>query len=64
VTVIAYICASCDELYRVIPTVAPGFMLDEQESEGRDIDAGISSTEIGDTVGGSDGTDVVKVKRT
>jgi hypothetical protein len=58
--VIAYICASCDEPYRVIPVVATGLILDGDEGEGRDVDAGISSAEICNTVGGNDGADVFK----
>jgi hypothetical protein len=44
--VIAYICASCDEPYRVVSAVAPGLILDGDEGEGRDIGAGTSSVEI------------------
>lgn len=57
---IAYICASCDERYRVILAVAAGLILDGDEGEGRDVDAGISSVEIGNTVGRNDGADAVK----
>jgi hypothetical protein len=36
-------------------------MLDEDEGEGRGVDAGTSSVEIVNTIGGNGGADVVKV---